>query len=310
MPITVPTIFLDGSSLTLDDCSRSRTRDRCCPGAGGRRARRRVARGRRSPGAGDTPVYGINTGFGALAETAIPRDALGALQLNLLRSHAAGVGEPLPVRAVRASMALRANVLAKGYSGIRRATLERLLDLLNRRVHPRRAEPRLGRRQRRSRAARAPRARADRRRRGDGRRRSPRCGRGAKRSRRPARADRARARRKASRSSTARSRRRPSPRWRWRAPIGWRARPTSPPRCRSMRCADRSSRSTHASTTRGRTRDSVTLRRRTSARCSPTAPINRSHEHCGRVQDAYSLRCAAQVHGAARDALDFVARCC
>jgi len=86
---------------------------------------------------GDTPVYGINTGFGALAETAIARDALGALQINLLRSHAAGVGEPLPVRAVRASMALRANVLAKGYSGIRRATLERLLDLLNRRVHPR-----------------------------------------------------------------------------------------------------------------------------------------------------------------------------
>ena len=83
------------------------------------------------------PVYGINTGFGALAETAIPRDALGALQLNLLRSHAAGVGEPLPVRAVRASMALRANVLAKGFSGIRRATLERLVDLLNRRVHPR-----------------------------------------------------------------------------------------------------------------------------------------------------------------------------
>ena len=86
---------------------------------------------------GDIPVYGINTGFGALAETAIARDALGALQINLLRSHAAGVGEPLPVRAVRASMALRANVLAKGYSGIRRSTLERLLDLLNRRVHPR-----------------------------------------------------------------------------------------------------------------------------------------------------------------------------
>jgi histidine ammonia-lyase len=86
---------------------------------------------------GDQPVYGINTGFGALAETAIPRDALGALQVNLLRSHAAGVGEPLPIRAVRASMALRANVLAKGYSGIRRSTLERLLDLLNRRVHPR-----------------------------------------------------------------------------------------------------------------------------------------------------------------------------
>jgi histidine ammonia-lyase len=86
---------------------------------------------------GDAPVYGINTGFGALAEKRIAADALGALQVNLLRSHAAGVGEPLPARAVRASMALRANVLAKGFSGIRRATLERFIDLLNRRVHPR-----------------------------------------------------------------------------------------------------------------------------------------------------------------------------
>src|SRR5439155_20900668 len=54
----------------------------------------------------------------------------------LLRSHAAGVGEPLSPRAVRAMMALRANVLAKGYSGIRRATLDRLIDALNARVHP------------------------------------------------------------------------------------------------------------------------------------------------------------------------------
>jgi histidine ammonia-lyase len=86
--------------------------------------------------AGTEAVYGINTGFGALAETAIPHDALGALQLNLLRSHAAGVGEPLPVRAVRATMALRANVLAKGFSGIRRQTLEALIALLNGGVHP------------------------------------------------------------------------------------------------------------------------------------------------------------------------------
>ncbi len=87
--------------------------------------------------AGTDAVYGINTGFGALADTPIPRDALGALQVNLLRSHAAGVGEPLPLRAVRATMALRANILAKGYSGIRRGTLELLIALLNRRVHPR-----------------------------------------------------------------------------------------------------------------------------------------------------------------------------
>jgi histidine ammonia-lyase len=86
--------------------------------------------------AGDAPVYGINTGFGSLSEVKIARHALGDLQHNLLRSHAAGVDAPLSVRAVRATMALRANVLAKGYSGIRRATLERLIEALNRRVHP------------------------------------------------------------------------------------------------------------------------------------------------------------------------------
>jgi histidine ammonia-lyase len=86
--------------------------------------------------AGDAPVYGVNTGFGSLAEVKIAKDALGELQRNLLRSHAAGVDAPLPARAVRAMMALRANVLAKGYSGVRRATLDRLVDALNARVHP------------------------------------------------------------------------------------------------------------------------------------------------------------------------------
>jgi len=86
--------------------------------------------------AADAAVYGINTGFGSLSEVKIARDALGDLQRNLLRSHAAGVDAPLPARAVRAMMALRANVLAKGYSGIRRLTLDRLVDLINRRVHP------------------------------------------------------------------------------------------------------------------------------------------------------------------------------
>jgi histidine ammonia-lyase len=130
-------ILLDGASLTLDQVVAIADGGRpvgLAPGAAAAvdASRRVVAR----MATGDTAVYGVNTGFGALAETAIPRDALGLLQLNLLRSHAAGVGDPLPVRAVRASMVLRANVLAKGYSGIRRTTLERLIDLLNRRVHP------------------------------------------------------------------------------------------------------------------------------------------------------------------------------
>src|SRR5207249_1739400 len=73
----------------------------------------------------------------SFADVKIAPDALGALQLNLLRSHAAGLGAPLPARAVRATMALRANVLAKGFSGISVETLEALLALLNHGVHPR-----------------------------------------------------------------------------------------------------------------------------------------------------------------------------
>lgn len=130
-------IFLDGQSLTLAQLAA--ISDGAMVGLQADAAARvdtaRVVVDRKA--LGNEAVYGINTGFGALAETAIPRDALGALQLNLLRSHAAGVGEPLPRRAVRASIALRANVLAKGFSGIRRSTLERLIELLNRRVHPR-----------------------------------------------------------------------------------------------------------------------------------------------------------------------------
>lgn len=81
-------------------------------------------------------VYGVTTGFGALAEVVIPRDRIAELQLNLLRSHASGTGEPLPEAEVRAITLLRANVLALGHSGVRPVVIERLADLLNRRVHP------------------------------------------------------------------------------------------------------------------------------------------------------------------------------
>jgi histidine ammonia-lyase len=130
-------VTLDGTSLTLEALARISDGNEdvaLAPDAAARVDRARAVVQAKASGA--AAVYGVNTGFGALAETAIPRDQLGALQLNLLRSHAAGVGEPLPVRAVRASMALRANVLAKGYSGIRRETLDALITLLNRRVHP------------------------------------------------------------------------------------------------------------------------------------------------------------------------------
>ncbi len=76
-------------------------------------------------------VYGITTGFGKLSDVAIPPDKLAALQINLVRSHSAGVGTPLPRREVRAMMLLRANVLAKGFSGARSALPELLCAMLN-----------------------------------------------------------------------------------------------------------------------------------------------------------------------------------
>jgi histidine ammonia-lyase len=76
-------------------------------------------------------AYGVTTGFGKLSDVAIPPDKLAALQVNLVRSHAAGVGAPLPRREVRAMMLLRANVLAKGFSGARAALPELLCAMLN-----------------------------------------------------------------------------------------------------------------------------------------------------------------------------------
>ncbi|MBS1122785.1 MAG: histidine ammonia-lyase [Deltaproteobacteria bacterium] len=81
-------------------------------------------------------VYGVNTGFGALAEVRISAAQVTRLQQNLVRSHAAGVGLPLPRDAVRAMMLLRAAVLATGRSGARPVCCERLCELLNAGVHP------------------------------------------------------------------------------------------------------------------------------------------------------------------------------
>jgi histidine ammonia-lyase len=81
-------------------------------------------------------VYGINTGFGALSEVTIPSEELRALQLNLVRSHACGVGDPLPEHVVRAMILHRANVLAKGLSGCRPVVIETLIAMLNEGVSP------------------------------------------------------------------------------------------------------------------------------------------------------------------------------
>ena len=85
--------------------------------------------------AGET-VYGVNTGFGKLSDVRIPPGSLAQLQKNLVRSHAGGVGQPLSEAEARAMLLLRANVLAKGFSGCRSALVELLVALLNAGVHP------------------------------------------------------------------------------------------------------------------------------------------------------------------------------
>src|SRR5260370_8365243 len=86
--------------------------------------------------AGDAPVYAVNTGGGLLADVGVPPEDVEVLQRNVVRSHSAGVGEPMGRAETRAMMLIRANVLAKGFSGIRPVIAERLCDLLNRGVTP------------------------------------------------------------------------------------------------------------------------------------------------------------------------------
>ena len=300
-------IVLTGSSLTLSDLAAiadGRESIALAPEAADRVDRARAVVDRKTQS--DEPVYGINTGFGALAETAVPRDALDQLQINLLRSHAAGVGEPLSTRAVRATMALRANVLAKGFSGIRRGTLERLIDMLNRRVHPKvpsrgsvgasgdlaplahLALVLIGEGEACT---------------GDGQAWTP--------------------------GLTALRAAGIEP-----VHLGPKeglalingTQPSVAVAALSLQTAERLARATDVAVALSidALRGSV---HPFDARIHAARPhqgqavaaanvrlllegsdINKSHEHCGRVQDAYSLRCAAQVHGAARDALSFVAR--
>ena len=86
----------------------------------------------------DAPrVYGVNTGFGAMSETRISAENIRALQRNLVRSHSTGVGAPLSIAETRGMMLLRAQVIARGHSGARSILVELLVDMLNRGVHPR-----------------------------------------------------------------------------------------------------------------------------------------------------------------------------
>ena len=137
MPASPP-ITLDGRSLSIADVVAVARRH--APVALDPAALRAVLASRRAVEAavasGQT-IYGVNTGFGKLAHVRIPPEQARQLQLNLIRSHASGVGDPLAADAVRAMMVLRANVLARGTSGVRPALPELLVEMLNRRVHPR-----------------------------------------------------------------------------------------------------------------------------------------------------------------------------
>src|ERR1041384_102665 len=81
-------------------------------------------------------IYGVSTGFGKLSDVHIPADKLQELQVNLVRSHSCGVGQPLSEAEVRAMMLLRANVLTLGFSGIRFEVIQLLIEMLNRGVWP------------------------------------------------------------------------------------------------------------------------------------------------------------------------------
>jgi histidine ammonia-lyase len=86
--------------------------------------------------ASDQTVYGVNTGFGKMASVRISREQIGELQVNLVRSHACGVGAPLSEHETRAMLLLRANAIAKGLSGVRPMVAETLCKMLNAGVHP------------------------------------------------------------------------------------------------------------------------------------------------------------------------------
>ncbi len=136
-------IRIDGRSLRLEDVervARGGVRVELAPDARVRVERARALVDRIV--AERRVVYGITTGFGALAEVVIPAERIRELQVNLIRSHAGGVGDSFPAEETRAITLLRANVLALGHSGVRPVVIERLLDLLNAGVEP--VIPKLG----------------------------------------------------------------------------------------------------------------------------------------------------------------------
>ncbi len=133
-----PPLVIDGLHLTLEDLAEVARAGR--PVRLHPQARQQVAAGRawvdQVLAEKDLVVYGVNTGFGALADVRVPNEQSERLSYNLIVSHACGVGPPLPEEVVRATMLIRANTLARGHSGVRPEVIERLLEMLNWGVHP------------------------------------------------------------------------------------------------------------------------------------------------------------------------------
>ncbi len=130
-------VVLDGSSLTVEDVVRVVRESAPVEIADEAREAVRESRERiEDILKSDEAVYGVNTGFGELVDTPIPRDKVDELQANLVRSHASGAGRELSREEVRAMLLTRVNALVKGYSGIREVVVDLLVSMLNAGVHP------------------------------------------------------------------------------------------------------------------------------------------------------------------------------
>src|SRR5260370_876791 len=130
-------VQLNGNDLSLDDLRQVACVRRPVALAGAAREKVKAARAVVDAVVRENKVaYGINTGVGKLSDVRIEPAQIGQLQVNLIRSHSAGVGEPLSIEETRAMMLLRANSLAKGFSGVRAEVIDLLCEMLNRGVHP------------------------------------------------------------------------------------------------------------------------------------------------------------------------------
>ena len=130
-------VVIDGETLTLEDVIDVAHRNAAVVVSD--KAREKVKKAREALERlvkRNKTIYGVTTGFGAFGNVVIAPKDLRELQVNLIRSHSSGVGKPLSREVTRALMLLRANTLAKGYSGVRVETLDTLVQMINKRVHP------------------------------------------------------------------------------------------------------------------------------------------------------------------------------